>query len=59
MNCDWIIWEAEEKDVPRILDIYNQGIVDRIATLEEHPKNFEEMHQWFYQRTTRWCRAQR
>src|SRR5690606_27430299 len=54
MNYDWIIREAEEKDIPRILDIYKQGIADRIATLEEQPKNMEEMHQWFHQKSTRY-----
>jgi len=46
MSYDWIIREAKEQDIPRILDIYNQGIADRIATLEEQPKTMEEMNQW-------------
>lgn len=55
MNCNWIIQEAEEKDIPRIRDLYNQGILDRIATLEEQPKNMEEMHQWFHRRSPRYA----
>lgn len=55
MNCNWIIREAEEKDIPRIRDLYNQGILDRIATLEEQPKNMEEMHQWFHRRSPRYA----
>jgi L-amino acid N-acyltransferase YncA len=29
--------------MPRILDIYNQEIEDRIATLEQNPKRMEEI----------------
>jgi phosphinothricin acetyltransferase len=55
MGCDWIFREAKEYDIPRIRDIYNQGIEDRIATLEEQPKTMEEMHQWFHQRSPRYA----
>jgi len=54
MGFDWMIREAKEHDIPRIRDIYNQGIEDRIATLEEQPKTMEEMNQWFYQRSPRY-----
>lgn len=54
MNSDWIIREAEVKDIPRIRDIYNQGIADRIATLEEQTKSMEEMKKWFHQRSARY-----
>lgn len=55
MGGDWIVREAEEKDIDRIRDIYNQGIADRIATLEERPKTREEMDQWFRQRSSRYA----
>jgi len=34
-------------DLGSILDIYNQGIEDRIATLEEEPKDIDYMRNWF------------
>ncbi|WP_246188184.1 arsinothricin resistance N-acetyltransferase ArsN1 family A [Paenibacillus tengchongensis] len=38
---------AESADLPAILNIYNQGIADRIATLETQPKSLQEMNDWF------------
>lgn len=38
---------ASIKDVESILNIYNQGIEDRIATLEEDQKNIGYMTEWF------------
>lgn len=38
---------ASEEDLPAILDIYNQGIHDRIATLEEDAKDMAYIEQWF------------
>ncbi|MFB6468650.1 arsinothricin resistance N-acetyltransferase ArsN1 family A [Cytobacillus sp. Hz8] len=38
---------ATKKDLTDILDIYNQGIEDRIATLEENPKDLNYMQNWF------------
>jgi L-amino acid N-acyltransferase YncA len=55
MGGDWIVREAEETDISRILEIYNQGIADRIATLEEKPKTLEEMKQWLCQRSPRYA----
>ncbi|WP_124727588.1 arsinothricin resistance N-acetyltransferase ArsN1 family A [Staphylospora marina] len=54
MSSLWLIREATVQDLLRILDIYNQGIADRIATLEEHPKTWEEMYKWFHQRSPRY-----
>jgi L-amino acid N-acyltransferase YncA len=42
-----IIRKAEESDLPNILYIYNQGIEDRIATLETIPKNEAYIRNWF------------
>ncbi len=44
---------AQKKDLPSILDIYNQGIQDHIATLEEDVKSLEYMRQWFEDRAVR------
>lgn len=55
MKSGWIIREAEEKDIDRIRDIYNQGITDRIATLEERPKTRKEMDRWFRGRPSRYA----
>ena len=38
---------ASIKDLQAILNIYNQGIEDRIATLEEDRKDIDYMTEWF------------
>lgn len=38
---------ATSDDLPRILEIYNQGIEDRIATLETETKNWSYIEHWF------------
>lgn len=40
------IREATESDLPSILQIYNQGIEDRIATLEAESKDGAYMKEW-------------
>lgn len=42
-----IIREAVETDLDSIKDIYNQGIEDRIATLETETKDQAYMEEWF------------
>lgn len=42
-----LIRRAEERDIPEILIIYNQGIEDRIATLEMDQKDEAYMTDWF------------
>ncbi|KQX67235.1 MULTISPECIES: arsinothricin resistance N-acetyltransferase ArsN1 family A [unclassified Paenibacillus] len=42
-----IIRNAKISDINAILNIYNQGIEDRIATLEEETKNLRYMQSWF------------
>lgn len=44
---------AREEDIPAITRIYNQGIEDRIATLEGEPHTVEERLAWFRDRTER------
>lgn len=44
---------AEERDVPAITRIYNQGIVDRSATLETEERTEEERRAWLAGRETR------
>lgn len=48
------IREATIKDLESIMAIYNQGIEDRIATLEEQPKTMDEMTNWFQEHTGRY-----
>jgi phosphinothricin acetyltransferase len=38
-------------DVPAIREIYNQGIEDRIATLETRLRTDEDMHEWLVNRS--------
>lgn len=44
-----MIREADKTDLESILNIYNQGIEDRIATLESETKDFLYMKEWFEQ----------
>lgn len=39
--------EADKNSLPHILRIYNQGIEDRIATLEVEVKDLAYMESWF------------
>lgn len=41
-------------DIRQITEIYNEGILDRIATLESNPKTMEEMERWFTSRGERY-----
>ncbi|HWO75563.1 MAG TPA: arsinothricin resistance N-acetyltransferase ArsN1 family A [Bacillus sp. (in: firmicutes)] len=41
------IRKAMKEDLLRILEIYNQGIEDRIATLEVEQKDIEYMQAWY------------
>ncbi|MFC7677756.1 arsinothricin resistance N-acetyltransferase ArsN1 family A [Paenibacillus sp. GCM10028914] len=41
-------------DIEQILVIYNQGIEDRIATLEVDPKDITFMNKWFQQHQDRY-----
>lgn len=45
--------EANIKDISAITTIYNQGIEDRVATLETRLRDDVEMEQWFTNRTIR------
>lgn len=48
------IQKARFEDVESILCIYNQGIADRIATLETDEKDLEYMSKWFLTREERY-----
>lgn len=50
-----LIREADTGDVERILHIYNQGIEDRIATLEVDQKDIAYMNNWFEQHQERYA----
>jgi phosphinothricin acetyltransferase len=39
--------EAHPGDLPAIREIYNQGIADRIATLDEDPKSEDAIREWY------------
>lgn len=41
------IRKASDADLESILAIYNQGIVDRIATLESEVKDYTYIRKWF------------
>ncbi len=50
-----VIRAADTGDVKRILHIYNQGIEDRIATLEGDQKDIAYMNNWFQQHQDRYA----
>jgi L-amino acid N-acyltransferase YncA len=45
---------ANLNDIPDIMEIYNQGIEDRIATLETQLRTVEDMNSWFTGRGDRY-----
>lgn len=47
--------QASPADIESILRIYNQGIKDRIATLETETKDFSYMEAWFNDHQGRFC----
>lgn len=49
-----LIRQATAADLEQILRIYNQGIEDRIATLETETKSLDYMQNWFAQREARY-----
>jgi len=49
------IRKAEHKDLSSILAIYNQGIEDGMATLEEEAKDSAYMENWFVQHQGRYA----
>ncbi|WP_339277409.1 arsinothricin resistance N-acetyltransferase ArsN1 family A [Paenibacillus sp. FSL W8-0426] len=49
------IREAVSDDIEDILRIYNEGIEDRIATLEMEPKDIAYMEKWFEEHTRRYA----
>ncbi|WP_026477757.1 arsinothricin resistance N-acetyltransferase ArsN1 family A [Alkaliphilus transvaalensis] len=50
---DLRIRTAELNDITQIVEIYNQGIEDKIATLETKTRNLKEMTNWFNQKGPR------
>ena len=52
-TMDYVCRIAKEKDIPAITTIYNQGIEDRVATLETRLRSEEEMLQWLQGKSSR------
>lgn len=48
-----VIRKAVNIDISSILTIYNEGILDRIATLEAELKDYSYMEKWFNDHTDR------
>ncbi len=48
-----VIRPAAHADAPHIAEIYNQGIADRIATLETEPRSADERLEWLCARSER------
>lgn len=45
--------DATPADVPRICAIHNQGIEDRVATLDVEPHTLDEQIEWFHRHGSR------
>lgn len=43
-----MIRRGMEKDIPFLLDIYNDAILNSTATFDLEPKSLEDRKQWFY-----------
>ena len=52
-TADLTIRRATEADAPAIAEIYNQGIADRLATLETQERTAEERRDWLARRDPR------
>jgi phosphinothricin acetyltransferase len=50
-----LVRNAQATDLAAIREIYNQGIVDRIATLDEDPKSEADVRAWFDQHGVRYA----
>ena len=46
------IRKAEEKDIPRLLEIYNYEVINGVSTLDLNPKTLEEWQEWFARHQT-------
>ncbi|WFA08374.1 arsinothricin resistance N-acetyltransferase ArsN1 family A [Tissierella sp. Yu-01] len=51
---EYKVREANILDIPYLTNIYNQGIEDRIATLETRLRENSEMEEWFTSRGERY-----
>jgi phosphinothricin acetyltransferase len=51
---DWNTRTAEWTDIPKVTEIYNQGIEDRVATFETRLRDTVEMEEWLLNRETRY-----
>jgi L-amino acid N-acyltransferase YncA len=47
--------KSDRADLPVIRRIYNQGIQDRIATLDEGPKDDAEIEEWYARHSERYA----
>ena len=53
MSDEITIRSASADDAASLCEIYNQGIEDRLATLETEPRTMQERQQWLAQRSER------
>lgn len=42
-----VIRKAEERDIPRLLEIYNYEVINGVSTLDLNPKTIEEWREWY------------
>lgn len=44
-----IIRQAQEADLPQLMDIYNYEVINGVSTLDLEPRTYEDRKQWFDQ----------
>lgn len=44
-----LIRKAERKDLEELLEIYNDEVINGVATLDLNPKTMQEWEQWFFE----------
>jgi L-amino acid N-acyltransferase YncA len=49
MSGAFSVRPARREDAPAIVEIYNQGIEDRVATFETEPRSVADIEPWFAQ----------
>lgn len=47
IHSDLIIRDAVKEDLPALLELYNDAIINTAATLDIHPQTLEQRTEWF------------
>lgn len=50
-----MIRRAEVKDIPALMEIYNEAILNTTATFDTEVKDYEDRKKWFYSHAGKYC----